>query len=81
MTLADAPAALDTEQAGPTLDEVRGWPATVDVGRACRALGYSRSWGYALIAAGEFPVRVITTRGRSRVVTSSLLALLDAGET
>jgi hypothetical protein len=61
----------------PTLEEIRGWPATVDVATGARALGYSRSWAYQLVAAGEFPVRVITVRGRSRVVTAALLALLD----
>ncbi len=66
---------------GPTLEEIRSWPATVDVPTAARALGYSKSWGYQLIAQGEFPCRVITVRGRSRAVTASLLALLGAGET
>ena len=63
---------------GPTLDEIRSWPVTVEVGRACRAIGISSSWGYQLIASNEFPCRVIKVGHRSRVVTASLLALLEA---
>jgi predicted DNA-binding transcriptional regulator AlpA len=63
---------------GPTLDEVRSWPVTVEVRRACRAIGISPSWGYQLIASGDFPCRVIKIGHRSRVITSSLLALLES---
>jgi predicted DNA-binding transcriptional regulator AlpA len=73
MTLADD----DVEPDGPTLDEIRGWPAVVEVRRGARALGISVSWAYELIAAGEFPCRVLTVRGRSRVITASLIATLD----
>lgn len=67
--------------AGPTLDEVRGWPATVDVRQACRAIGISPSWGYDLIKRGEFPCRVLRiSGGRSRVITASLITLLETGE-
>jgi predicted DNA-binding transcriptional regulator AlpA len=62
---------------GPTLDEIKDWPATVSVRRACDALGYSASWGYQLIAQGEFPCRVIKVGTRSRVVTRSLLELVS----
>lgn len=61
----------------PTLDEIKSWPVTVEVRRACRAIGISSSWGYQLIASDEFPCRVIRIGHRSRVVTSSLLALLE----
>ncbi|WP_308401276.1 DNA-binding protein [Streptomyces sp. AC512_CC834] len=61
----------------PTLDEVRGWPATVDVARAARAVGISRAQMYRLIAAGEAPVRVLDF-GAKRVVTASLVRLLEA---
>lgn len=61
----------------PTLADVRGWPATVDVGRACEAIGISKSWGYQLITQGEFPCRVIKVGSRSRVPTAALLALLE----
>lgn len=72
-------AGVDAAPAGPTLDEIRNWPATVDVRRACDALGISPSWGYQLISQGEFPARVLPIRNRSRVVTSSLIALLEGG--
>lgn len=65
------------ESAAPTLEQIRTWPATVSVRDGCRALGYSAAWGYQLIKQGEFPARVITTRGRSRVVTASLIGLLE----
>lgn len=63
----------------PTLAEIRSWPATVDVRRACQAIGISGAWGYELLARGEFPCRVIKIRSRTRVVTASLLALLETG--
>lgn len=62
---------------GPTLDEVRAWPATVDVEHAAAALGISRSTGYEWIRTGEFPCKVITVRRVHRVLTASLLRLLE----
>lgn len=62
----------------PTLTEVRGWPAAVDLPDACKALGISRAHGYAAAKRGEFPARVITVGRRFKVVTADLLALLDA---
>lgn len=64
----------------PTLDEVRQWPATVDVSLACRALGVSRSHGYDLLARGEFPAKVLPVGNRHRVVTASLIRLLEADD-
>ncbi|MFE8013643.1 DNA-binding protein [Streptomyces antibioticus] len=61
----------------PTLEEVRSWPATVDVTTAARALGISRAQLYRLIACGEAPVRVLDF-GAKRVVTASLVKLLEA---
>jgi predicted DNA-binding transcriptional regulator AlpA len=63
--------------AAPTLDEVRSWPATVDVGTAAVALGISRAHMYELIKRGEAPVRVLPLGGRQRVVTASLVRLLE----
>lgn len=60
----------------PTLDEIRTWPATVDLPTAARALGISRSHAYELAKRGELPLRVLTVGTRRRVVTSSLLPLL-----
>ncbi|MFF0184906.1 DNA-binding protein [Streptomyces sp. NPDC005244] len=61
----------------PTLDEIRGWPATVDVSRAAVALGISKSKLYELIKRGEAPVRVIDV-GAKRVITASIVRLLEA---
>ncbi|MGA5339032.1 DNA-binding protein [Streptomyces griseoincarnatus] len=63
--------------ATPTLDEIRNWPATVDVTLAAQALGISRAQMYRLIAAGQAPVRVLDF-GAKRVVTASLVRLLEA---
>ena len=61
----------------PTLDAIRGWPATISVREAADALGYSHSWAYQLVAQDEFPCKVIKVNQRARVVTSSLVALLE----
>jgi predicted DNA-binding transcriptional regulator AlpA len=62
----------------PTLDDIRGWPATVHVPKASTAFGFSRSYGYELAARGEFPARLIK-RGRvTRVVTASIIEALEA---
>jgi hypothetical protein len=65
---------------GPTLDEVRAWPAAVDVRQACTALGLSASWGYQLASEGAFPCRVLRIRGRTKVLTASLVRVLEGGE-
>jgi excisionase family DNA binding protein len=61
---------------GPTLAEIKQWPATVDVEKAAEALGISRSTAYDLIRRNEFPVTVISVRTRRRVVTAGLVELL-----
>ena len=61
----------------PTLDEIRAWPATVDLTTAAPALGISRSYAYELARRGELPCRVMHVGSRLRVVTSSLLPLLE----
>lgn len=60
----------------PTLEEIRTWPATVDVTRAALALGIGKSKLYDLIRRGEAPVRVLDY-GAKRVVTASLVRLLE----
>lgn len=65
---------------GPTLDEIRTWPATVSVRQACWAIGISGAWGYQLVAQGEFPCEVLRLGGRTRVVTASLVALLGGDD-
>lgn len=61
----------------PSLEEVRGWPPTVNVRDAARALGVSGAHAYAMIRLGRFPARVITMGERLKVVTSSLVELLE----
>ena len=61
----------------PTLDEIRGWPATVGVPEAARAIGVSKSHLYELVKRGEAPVTVLSFGARHRVVTASLLRLLQ----
>jgi hypothetical protein len=61
----------------PTLSEIRTWPATVDIASAARALGISRSHAYTLAERGEFPATVLTVGHRLRVVTASLIAILE----
>lgn len=70
-----------TAVAAPTLAEVKNWPATVDVVTAATALGIGRSTAYEWLKIGQFPVRVISVRGRHRVVTAGLIALLSQTET
>lgn len=62
----------------PTLADVRNWPATVGVGQAATALGISRSQLYADVQADEAPVRILRFGRRIRVVTASLVTLLEA---
>lgn len=61
---------------GPTIDDIRTWPATVDVATASRAIGISRSYGYELAKRGEFPVRSLTVGGKTRVLTADLMRVL-----
>ena len=61
----------------PTLDEIRAWPATVDIQTAAPALGISRAYAYELARRGDLPCRVLKVGSRLRVVTSSLIPLLD----
>lgn len=61
----------------PTLDEIRAWPATVDLTTAARALGISRAYAYELARRDALPCLVLQVGSRLRVVTASLLPLLD----
>ncbi|MFF2522293.1 helix-turn-helix transcriptional regulator [Streptomyces liangshanensis] len=62
----------------PTLAEVRSWPATVGVAQAALALGVSKSHLYDLVRRGESPVRIVPLGTRHRVVTASLVCLLES---
>jgi predicted DNA-binding transcriptional regulator AlpA len=61
-----------------TLDDLRKGPPTVDIPTAAKALGISRSYGFELAKRGEFPAKVIPVGRHLRVVTASLLELLEA---
>ncbi|WJV47644.1 DNA-binding protein [Streptomyces flavofungini] len=62
---------------GPTLAEIRKWPATVGVPQAATAIGCSQSQLYALIKRGEAPVKTLSYGRRHVVITASLVALLE----
>ncbi|MER6704293.1 helix-turn-helix domain-containing protein [Streptomyces fumanus] len=53
---------------------------TGSVEDASRALGFSRAKGYDLVRRGEFPCRVLRIGRTTRVVTASLLRVLESGE-
>jgi predicted DNA-binding transcriptional regulator AlpA len=61
----------------PTLDEIRTWPATVNVERAASAIGISRSTLYELIKTGEAPIRTLKVGGTIVVITASLIDTLS----
>jgi hypothetical protein len=60
-----------------TMAEIKRLPATVDAGTTAQVLGVSRSTIYASIADGSFAGRTLTVRGRRRIITQSLIELLD----
>lgn len=57
-------------------EELLSLGVATDIGTACRALGISKSSGYSLARAGEFPTRVIRIGARYSVPTADLLDLL-----
>ena len=70
-----------TTNSAPTLDEIRGWPATVSITRAASALGCSKSHLYELVRRGDCPVRTLRLgTGRAVVLTASLVRLLETGD-
>jgi hypothetical protein len=62
---------------GPTLDEIRRWPAAVNVEDYARAMGISRAGAYESIRSGTCPVRTVKVGSRIKVVTASILKVLD----
>ncbi|RVU23978.1 hypothetical protein EOT10_17030 [Streptomyces antnestii] len=56
------------------------WSGTASVEAAAKAFGMSRSKGYDLVRRDEFPCRVLLIGRASRVVTASLLRVLESGE-
>ncbi|MEU9342035.1 helix-turn-helix domain-containing protein [Streptomyces sp. NPDC048278] len=77
VTASDVDDGRSTSTDGPTLDQVRSWPATVSVPKAATALGVSRSYLHELIRRGEAPVELVPFGGRRRVITASLVRLLE----
>jgi hypothetical protein len=60
----------------PTPEEIRAWPATVDVPTAGRAFGVGRDESYRLAREGLFPVPVLRLGRYLRVTRSAVLAAL-----
>ncbi|MFJ2914049.1 helix-turn-helix domain-containing protein [Streptomyces sp. NPDC087228] len=56
------------------------WDGTGSVEEASKVLGFSRTKGYDLVRRGEFPCRVLRIGRTTRVVTASLLRVLESGE-
>ncbi|MFJ6085192.1 DNA-binding protein [Streptomyces sp. NPDC092369] len=72
---------MAAKRPAPTLEEIRTWGATVDVTTAAPALGISRSQLYALIGKGQSPVGILRVGERHRVVTASLVRVLEGAQT
>jgi hypothetical protein len=68
------------ETTRPTLAQVRKWPASVNGEDAARALGVSRAALYAAIVDGTCPVEVIRVGQRKKVLTHSLITVLQGTE-
>lgn len=71
---------MSKRKKAPTLDEVRKWPATVSVIDAASAMGVSKTKLYEQVRAGSAPVRTLPISGVRRVVTASLVRLLETGD-
>lgn len=56
------------------------WGGTSSVADASKAFGFSRAKGYDLVRQGQFPCRVLRIGRGTRVVTASLLRVLESGE-
>lgn len=56
------------------------WSGTASVEDAAQAFGLSRSKSYDLVRRGEFPCRVLPIGRTARVVTASLLLVLESGK-
>jgi len=69
---------MTARKVAPTLAEIKSsWPATVNVPDANRAGGWSDSHGYDLIGRGEYPFKVLRVGGRIRVLTASIIRVLE----
>jgi len=64
----------------PTVDEIRSWPATVDIQTAGTAFGIGRDQAYRLAHDGSFPVPVLRLGRYFRVTRASVLKALDIAD-
>jgi excisionase family DNA binding protein len=64
-----------------SMREIRNLPATIDATTAAAVLGVSRSTVYEWLRTGAFPGRAISVRHRHRIVTESLIELLEDKKT
>ncbi|WP_173079136.1 hypothetical protein [Phytohabitans rumicis] len=64
----------------PTPDEIRAWPATVDVPTAGRAFGVGRDESYRLAREGHFPVPVLRLGRYLRVTRAAVLEALGIAD-
>ena len=65
--------------AGTLAQLKRNAPPTLSPEETAPWLGVSRSTLYEWIRTGQFPAKVITVKRRHRVVTASLIRLLEDG--
>lgn len=70
----------DAVTEGLTVRDLLDLPAVVDVETASRALGISRSHGYTLARADQFPCRVIRAGRSFRIPTADLRRVLGVGD-
>jgi hypothetical protein len=75
--MADTKETKSNRPNGPTLDEIKSWPATVSLTQAAAALGMSRAHVYGLAQRDELPCSTITVGRTKRVITASLVRLLS----
>lgn len=60
-----------------TMKQIRELPATVDAETGGAAFGISRSTAYEALRRGTFPARAIKVNGTWRIITASILEVLE----
>lgn len=70
----------ESDEPRPTLDEIRTWEPAVSVTRAAPAVGRSRAGLYQAIRDGECPVETIVVGKTIKVLTASLIRVLEGRE-
>ena len=72
----------DPAQSGrPTAQEIRSWPAAIDVPTAGRCFCLGRDASYHLAQSGRFPVPVLRLGRRLVVTRASVMRALEISET